>query len=54
MALVEGRDFVVPDDIQQLAPAVLAHRVTLKGGAAGLDATREAIGRVVRSIPVPL
>ncbi len=54
LALVEGRDYVVPDDIQQLAPAVLAHRVSLKGGGSGLDATREAIERVVRSIPVPL
>ena len=53
-ALAEGRDYVVPDDVQQLAPAVLAHRVTLKGGGTGLDAAREAIERVVRSIPVPL
>ncbi len=54
MALAEGRDYVIPDDVQQLAPAVLAHRVTLKGGNAGLDSGREAIERVVRSIPVPL
>jgi MoxR-like ATPase len=28
-ALIEGRDFVVPDDIKTLAPAVLRHRVQL-------------------------
>jgi MoxR-like ATPase len=28
-ALVEGRDFVVPDDVKSLAPAVLRHRVTV-------------------------
>ncbi len=54
LALVEGRDYVIPDDVQQLAHAVLAHRVTLKGGGSGLDSAREAIERVVRSIPVPL
>ncbi len=54
LALVEGREYAVPDDIQQLAPAVLAHRVSLKGGGSGLDAAREAIERVVHSIPVPL
>ena len=31
LALVEGRDFVVPDDVKRLAPAVLAHRVIAKG-----------------------
>ncbi len=54
LALVEGRDYAVPDDVRQLAPAVLAHRVSLKGGASGLDVAREAIERVVHSIAVPL
>ncbi len=31
LALVEGRDYVVPDDAKRLAPAVLAHRVIAKG-----------------------
>ena len=30
MALCEGRDFVVPDDLQRLAGPVLSHRVVLK------------------------
>ncbi len=30
-ALLDGRDFVVPDDIKQLAVAVLSHRVVTKG-----------------------
>jgi len=30
LALVEGRDFVVPDDIKRLAVPVLAHRVITK------------------------
>lgn len=31
LALIEGRTFVVPDDIKRLAPLVLSHRVILKG-----------------------
>jgi MoxR-like ATPase len=27
-AMIEGRDFVVPDDIQQVLPAVVAHRLS--------------------------
>ncbi len=29
LALIEGRDFVIPDDVKQLAPAVLRHRVAV-------------------------
>jgi MoxR-like ATPase len=29
LALLEGRDFVIPDDVKQLAPAVLRHRVSV-------------------------
>ncbi|HFQ89907.1 MAG TPA: AAA family ATPase, partial [Desulfobulbus sp.] len=29
MALLEGRGFVIPDDVKQVAPAVLRHRLTL-------------------------
>jgi MoxR-like ATPase len=54
LALCEGRAFVVPDDVQRLAPAVLAHRIVLKRGGGGLDAAREAIGRTVAALPVPL
>jgi len=29
LAMLDGRDFVTPDDVKQLAPAVLRHRVTV-------------------------
>lgn len=32
MALMEGRDYVLPDDLKRLARPVLAHRVFLEGG----------------------
>ena len=54
LALCEGRAYVVPDDVQRLAPAVLAHRVVLKRGTGGVDAAREAIARIVAGLPVPL
>ncbi len=54
MALAEGREFVVPDDVQRLAVPVLGHRVVLRRGATGLDAARRAIDQLVASTPVPL
>jgi MoxR-like ATPase len=54
LALCEGRPYAIPDDVQRLAAPVLAHRVVLKRGAAGLDTARKAIERVVAATPVPL
>jgi MoxR-like ATPase len=54
LALVEGRPYVVPDDVQRLAPSVLAHRVVLKRGTGDLDAARHAVRRVVNAVPVPV
>ncbi len=53
MALCEGRDYGLPDDVQRLAGPVLAHRVIVRRGG-DLDATRAAIERVVESVPVPV
>jgi len=54
MALCEGRDYVVPDDLQRLAGPVLSHRVVLKGGATTLESCREAVEGIVRRVAVPL
>jgi MoxR-like ATPase len=54
LALCEGRAYAVPDDVQRLAPAVLAHRVVLRRGGNDLGSTRRAIERIVATIPVPL
>jgi MoxR-like ATPase len=54
LALCEGRGYAIPDDVQRLAGAVLAHRVVLKRGTADLDQARKAIERVVAATPVPL
>jgi MoxR-like ATPase len=54
LALCEGRAYAIPDDVQRLAPPVLAHRVVLKRGTAELNQARKAIERVVAATPVPL
>lgn len=55
-ALVEGRDFVVPDDVKLLAVAVLAHRVIPKGYIHGgqRSAVESLIERLVDDIPTPV
>jgi MoxR-like ATPase len=48
-AALEGRDHALPDDVQDLAPAVLAHRLLLVPAAADverLDVVRDALDRV--------
>jgi MoxR-like ATPase len=54
LALVEGRGYAVPDDVQRLAVPVLAHRVVLKRGGVDLGGTRKAVERVIAATPVPL
>ena len=53
-ALARGRAFVKPDDVQQLAPCVLRHRLTLDHEArvAGRDAD-EVIASILGGIAVP-
>ncbi|TAM56675.1 MAG: MoxR family ATPase [Acidobacteria bacterium] len=59
LALVEGREYVIPDDVQRLAVPVMAHRVVLAGGEAdegwGRSETERAVIReVVDGTPVPI
>ncbi|OIK15895.1 AAA family ATPase [Bacillus sp. MUM 116] len=54
-AFMYGRDYVLPDDIQYLAPFVLSHRIILKSEAKfeGISA-EEVINGVVGRVPVPV
>ncbi len=55
MALCDGREFVVPDDVQRAAIPVLSHRVLLRQSVGGgIEGGRQAIERVVASVPVPI
>jgi MoxR-like ATPase len=56
LALVEGRDYVLPDDAKRLAVPVFAHRVIRKAAlAAGRSGDERAlIRRIVAATPVPV
>jgi MoxR-like ATPase len=53
-AAVDGRDFVIPDDVKSLAAATLAHRIILRPAARikNTDA-RTIIDEILRRLPVP-
>lgn len=53
-AVLHGRDFVLPDDVQTLAVAVLAHRVVSRHAAADMDATASVITSIVEATDVPV
>ncbi len=54
VALIEGRDYVIPDDVKRVAPNVLPHRLILSQEAL-LDGTTQASvsSMVVNSVKVP-
>lgn len=53
-ALMRGRDFVLPDDIKELAEAVLAHRIIISPAACLREVTaREVLAEVLSQVPVP-
>jgi MoxR-like ATPase len=54
LAYLRGREYVTPDDIQEVAPDVLRHRIipSLAARAAGVSRD-EVIGRLIERVPVP-
>ena len=53
-AAAAGRSFVIPEDVKELAPVVLAHRIILQPDAELQGRTgTELIARAVQSVPVP-
>lgn len=52
-ALVHGRNYVVPEDIKELAVPVLAHRIVLQGIGQDREAAIDWIGRILSQIEVP-
>jgi MoxR-like ATPase len=54
-AFIHGREFVIPDDVQFLAPYVLSHRIIMKSEAKFDGLTAEAIvGQMIARTPVPI
>jgi MoxR-like ATPase len=55
MAAVSGRNFVLPDDIKQLFPPILYHRVILSAeGRLNKRSVNQAVDKAVNMIPAPL
>ena len=54
LAALRGRDYVIPDDVQELAPPVLAHRIVLAPGAELEGATEVGVlEEVVQQVAAP-
>lgn len=53
-ALIEGREYVIPDDVQRIAPVVLAHRLVLTPEAQVNDIDEsDIIADLLEEVPVP-
>ncbi len=54
-ALLDGRDYVVPDDVKGLATAVCAHRLMTEAVAqnGSADAAEAILERILATIPIP-
>jgi MoxR-like ATPase len=55
LAVIAGRDFVLPEDVKRVAVAVLAHRLSLttQSWAAGTNAA-DLVAEIVERVPGPL
>lgn len=52
LAFIEGRDYVTPDDVKRLAPAVFGHRIIPKVKSQRISYA-DIIERVLETVPVP-
>jgi MoxR-like ATPase len=54
-AAITGRNFVLPDDVKQLFPAILYHRVILSAeGRLNRRSVNQAVDKAVSIVPAPL
>ncbi|HHY10062.1 MAG TPA: MoxR family ATPase [Firmicutes bacterium] len=53
-AYIQGRDYVLPDDLKYLFPYVAAHRLILEYESEYADSNKsELIGEILKEVPVP-
>ena len=53
LALMAGRNYIVPEDIKELAVPVLAHRLILAHSYAGTAQSQDLIQNILNEVPVP-
>ena len=49
--MMRGRDHALPDDVQELAQPVLAHRLLMAPGSAGDGAARAVVTDALERVP---
>jgi MoxR-like ATPase len=56
LALIEGRDFVTPDDIKSLVTPVCAHRIITRNHMTGsnMNGARLVLEQILRKVPSPV
>ncbi|MDP4093330.1 MAG: MoxR family ATPase [Bacillota bacterium] len=56
MAILNGRDYVIPDDVKKLAKPILAHRLILKGHYMNSEsaAAESVMDEILQNVAVPL
>lgn len=52
LAAIRGRDYVIPDDVKELAVPVLAHRILVRGISYQAD-SKQFVRNLLQSVPVP-
>lgn len=52
LALIKGRTFVTPDDIKQVTPAIMGHRLLTRDRRN--ETAQEVITHILKTIPVPV
>ena len=54
LALMRGRDYAIPDDVKELAPSVLAHRIIMRHEERAKGASARAVmDEILDRVPVP-
>jgi MoxR-like ATPase len=56
LALVEGRDYITPDDIKRMVVPACAHRVIKKNHLSGSDihSARQVLVQILSRVPSPV
>lgn len=52
LAAMRGRDYVLPEDVKELAPAILAHRLTYRGVFKQSEGS-SVFEKILNEVPVP-
>lgn len=54
LAFIEGRDFVIPDDIKSCLPYVLRHRIVVRGIPNLLSEKEKVVLRIIEKVNLPV